>query len=70
MNLYTEAQVKRLLKEQRRMCEAAAIWHTYPGTKMFHEGQMEKAPEPDLPKPFEPRINITAEKARGYFIEQ
>lgn len=55
MNIFTEDQVKRLLKEQRRLCEASAKWHIYPGTKIFQEGEMAKAPEPDFPKPFIPK---------------
>lgn len=58
MNIYSEIQVKRLLKEQRRLCEVAAKWQTYPGTKMFHEGEMVNAPEPEFPKPYQPKVRV------------
>lgn len=58
MNIYSEDQVRSLLKEQRRICEMAAGWHKYPGTKIFQEGEMVKAPEPEFPKPYQPKVRV------------
>lgn len=58
MNIYTEDQVRSLLKEQRRICETAAAWQKYPGIRMFQEGEMLKAPEPEFPKPYQPKVRV------------
>lgn len=48
MKVYTEEQVEKLLKEQRRMCEEAADYLDYPDQKFFSTGKMLNADQPDL----------------------
>lgn len=49
IKLYTEEQVEKLLKEQRRICEDVADWLSYPDTKFFVDGRIRNAHQPDLP---------------------
>lgn len=46
MKTYTRQEVKKLLKEQRNICEETADWLSYPDQKFFTVGSMSNADEP------------------------